>query len=154
MNANMKISDRKITKEMNIPIPIENVWEKWTTHEGLQTFFGEDNRIELYPGGAYEIYFLMDEPYGRRGSEECKILSYLPQKMLSFSWNVPPSIPEIRDSEYKTWVVIEFEKLDDYNTKLILTHLGWPDDSSWNPVFEYFDHAWVTVFDWLLKSIN
>ncbi len=56
----------------------------WTTSEGLRAFFGVDNRIEMVSGGAFEIYFLMENEYGLRGSEGCKVISLLPQKMLSF----------------------------------------------------------------------
>lgn len=148
------IPDKKIVKIATVPLSAVKVWAKWTTHGGLLSFFGEDNLVELYPGGAYEIYMLMDNPYGLRGSEGCKILSFLPGKMLSFSWNAPPSFPEIRKSDYKTWVVIEFTEIDVFNTKITLTHLGWPADISWQPVFDYFDKAWSVVLDCLAKSIS
>ena len=151
--SDLVMSDRKIEKKVRAAIPADDAWVRWTSHEGLLTFFGEDNLIELRPGGAFEIYFLMDNPYGTRGSEGCKILSYLPGKMLSFSWNAPPSIPEIRKSDYKTWVVVEFKAINPKETELILTHIGWPEDSAWNPVYEYFDRAWASVLDWFVKSL-
>ncbi len=145
----MKISNRQIVKSATIDLPVAEVWKKWTTHDGLLSFFGEDNRIELTPGGAFEIYFLMDNPQGLRGSEGCKILSFLPQKMLSFTWNAPPDFPEIRQSDYHTWVVVLFHSLDGFQTKVTLTHLGWPDDIRWHPVYDYFERAWGVVLDWL-----
>lgn len=147
------IYDKKIVKKVTVPLSADKAWDKWTTHDGLLSFFGEDNKVELYPGGSYEIYMLMDNPYGLRGSEGCSILSLLPGRMLSFSWNAPPSFPEIRNSSYKTWVVIEFTETDSQNTEITLTHMGWPDDISWQPVFEYFNKAWGAVLDWLVKSI-
>jgi predicted enzyme related to lactoylglutathione lyase len=93
----------------------------------------------------------MDAPIGKRGSEACKVLSYLPKKYLSFSWNAPPQFEEVRSSTYNTWVVIEFNVLSNQQTELILTHLGWPKDERWNPVFDYFDKAWDQVFMSLSK---
>ena len=154
MDEIIKISDKKILKTVEIPLSVKEAWRKWTTHEGLLTFFGEDNKIELFPGGAFEIYFLMDQPYGLRGSEGCKILSFLPEKMLSFTWNAPPSIPQIRKSEYKTWVIVEFNSINKSNTEIILTHYGWPEDISWDSTYRYFDKAWESVLLWLQKSIN
>lgn len=154
MGENIKISDKKIMKSVEVPLCVKEVWKKWTTHEGLLTFFGEDNKIELFPGGAFEIYFLIDEPYGLRGSEECKILSYLPEKMLSFTWNAPPSIPQIRISEYKTWVVVEFNSVNESNTEIVLTHVGWPEDTNWDSTYQYFDNAWEIVLLMFLESIT
>jgi uncharacterized protein YndB with AHSA1/START domain len=93
----MRISDKQIKKTRAINEPVEKLWRRWTTHEGLKTFFGADNKIELMPGGAFEIYFLINNPVGLRGSEGCKVLSYLPYQMLSFSWNAPPQNKEIRE---------------------------------------------------------
>ena len=81
----MKITDKTINKSIVVNANIDVVWSKWTTREGLLTFFGSDNKIELKPGGSFEIYFMMDNPHGLRGSEGCKVLSYLPKRMLSFS---------------------------------------------------------------------
>jgi len=150
----MEITGRSIEKLITLNCSINVLWEKWTTHAGLLTFFGRDNKIELAPGGAFEIYFITDNPYGLRGSEGCKVLSYLPGKMLSFSWNAPPELAEARDSGYYTWVVVNFVELSEGESRLELFHLGWPEGKIWEEVFDYFDNAWDSVLDWLNKSCN
>jgi len=79
------MTDKVIHKTRTIPCTTSQTWQKWTTHEGLLTFFGRDNKIEMQPGGAFEIYFMMDNPYSLRGSEGCQVLSFLPEKMFSFT---------------------------------------------------------------------
>lgn len=141
----MVISDKKITKTKRTSESLDKVWWRWTTHEGLKTFFGIDNTIELEPHGKFEIYFLMNNPEGLRGSEGCTILSYLPKEMLSFSWNAPPEFEEVRNADYKTWVVVQFKEISENEVEITVTHLGWPHDALWNPVFDYFDVAWGNV---------
>ncbi len=141
----MEYSTKKIVKSTLVSQPVNTVWKRWTTHEGLMSFLGRDNKIELKPNGAFEIYFMLDNPYGERGSEGCKVLSLLPERFLSFSWNAPPHFEEVRNSDYKTWVVVEFQSLSNEQTKVVLTHLGWPDDERWFPVFDYFEEAWDIV---------
>ncbi len=150
----MRVSTKQIVKSKVIRCSQDTAWRKWTTHEGLLSFFGRDNRIELTPGGAFEIYFLMDNPPGLRGSEGCTVLSFLPQEMLSFSWNAPPHFPEIRASEYRTWVVVQLKADSADKTEITLTHLGWPDDSAWDPVFAYFDAAWESVLEELAAGLH
>lgn len=145
----MKTSNTQIQKTKVINCSLDAAWWKWTTHEGLLTFFGKDNKIELTPDGAFEIYFLMDNEYGLRGSEGCKVLSFLPKQMLSFTWNAPPQYKEVRDSAYHTWVVVNFKVISINQTEVTLTHLGWPADKTWDPVYEYFDKAWEVVLNWL-----
>lgn len=144
---NMELSDKQIIKTRVFHQSQDSLWWRWTTHEGLKTFFGSDNKIELIPGGSFEIYFLRDNPYGLKGSEGCKVLSYLSEDFFSFSWNAPPQFPEVRNSEYKTWVIVGFKQMGDMKTELKLTHTGWPKDEKWAPVYDYFNIAWDRVFD-------
>jgi uncharacterized protein YndB with AHSA1/START domain/predicted enzyme related to lactoylglutathione lyase len=147
----METTDKQIRISKIFNQSLDTLWHSWTTHEGLKTFFGKDNKIELVPDGAFEIYFLLDKPIGLQGSEGCKVLSYLPKKNISFSWNAPPQFVEERKSGYKTWVVVEFNFITNDQTELILTHLGWPKDENWNVVYDYFDVAWKIVLDRLSK---
>lgn len=148
----IKLTEKQIVKTATVNCSVDTAWWKWTTHEGLMTFFGEDNNIELNPGGAFEIYFSTEPPYGSRGSEGCKILSFLPKKMLTFSWNAPPKFKEVRESDYRTWVVVNFNSVSDKVTEIVLTHLGWPEDNRWDPVYDYFNIAWETVLKWFAES--
>ena len=146
-------NDRVLHKNRTLEASKTTVWKKWTTHAGLKTFMGADNKIELKPGGPFEIYFLMDAPKGEQGGEGNKVLSFLPNEMLSFSWNAPPSIPEIRNQKHRTWVVVQLIALNETTTKVTLDHLGWKDGEKWDETYAYFDQAWDFVLDSLEKSI-
>ena len=148
----LKITDKIITKKIIVNCPLDTAWWKWTTHEGLKTFFGEDNNMFLGIGSPFEIYFSMEQPKGNRGSEGCKVISFLPKKMLSFNWNAPPKFPEIRISNFHTWVVINFKSIDSKKTEIEINQLGWPEGDDWNEVYKYFDSAWETVLKWMEKS--
>lgn len=110
--------------------------------------------MELTPGGPYEIYFLLENPEGTRGGEGNTVLSFLPPKMLSFTWNAPPSIPEVRNHIHKTWVVVQLEKIDSKNTKVSLDHLGWLAGEKWDETYAYFDRAWDIVLNSLKDSLS
>jgi uncharacterized protein YndB with AHSA1/START domain len=99
--------------------------------------------VELAVGGDYEMYFDPKQPEGLRGSEGCKILSFVPGEMLSFTWNAPPSIPEVRGQH--TWVVLTFHALETKKTQVSLIHLGWQVGEEWQKALQYFDRAWEVV---------
>lgn len=142
------MTDRKITKQVIVDVSIKEVWRKWTTEEGLKTFFVKDCKAELKVGGAFEMYFNQDAPPGSRGSEGCKILSFLPEKMLSFSWNAPPTIPAIRALGDVAWVVVFFEETGTDRTQVELNHLGFGEGKDWDETYEYFQRAWGMVMEW------
>lgn len=146
-----KISTQQIFKTATVDRPIEAVWQLWTTSEGLKSFFGYDNTFELVPGGPFEIYFDEEAPVGEKGSETCKVLSYLPYKMLSFSWNAPPEQGFVRNNPYKTWVVLQFEVKAEGITTVNLHHLGWPEGDAWDEAYRYFEIAWGKVLSWFVE---
>ncbi len=128
-----------------------DVWKILTTHEGVKGFL-TDNNVQLRVGGPYELYFAPPEaPAGERGSEGCVILSYEPEKMLSFSWNAPPHLKHARAK--RTWVVIRIEPSGGHNTRITLTHMGFaeqakehPDHAAeWQQTRAYFVNAWPNV---------
>jgi uncharacterized protein YndB with AHSA1/START domain len=142
-------SDRILRKETTVPATLEQVWQAWTTTEGVRTFFSSQAKVELAVAGPFEIYFLLDAPYGSQGSEGCRVLSYLPRQMLSFSWNAPPEFGELRGNH--TIVVLRFEEAEPGKVKVVLWHHGWGKGEEWEKLFDYFDKAWSYVLGNLKK---
>lgn len=143
------LSERAIRHERTVAVPRREVWRRFTTAEGLR-FIVDEARVELRPGGHYEWYFMLDNPPGTRGGEGCRVLSFLPDRMLTFSWNAPPELDRTR--KQFTWVVIELADGSPGHTQVTLTHLGWPasglrDEPQWEETFRYFDRAWGQVLD-------
>lgn len=137
-------TSRQILQARTVPATPAQCWQRWTTGEGVGTFLSEDNAIDLRVGGVFEVLFAMQLPEGQRGSEDCKILSFVPERMLSFEWNAPPMFPEVR--EERSRVVVFFEPVDG-GTRVELVHLGFGQGEQWDQVYEYFSKAWMRVMD-------
>jgi len=142
-------SELILTREIVVPATLDEVWRTWTTTKGVKTFFSGEAEVELALGGKYEIYFVPSAPPGQRGSDGCRVLSYLPMKMLSFEWNAPLKFEQLR--KVLTQVVVTFKEVDANNVKVTLSHHGWGSDDRWREVYDYFDRAWVYVLDNLKK---
>ena len=145
-------SDKILHKEVVVPATLDQVWQAWTTSEGTRTFFSSSTRVELRLGGAHEIYFLLDQPYGSQGSEECRILSFLPKKMLSFEWNAPPHFGELRNKH--TQVILRFDQITPELVKVTFDQLGWGKGEEWDKLYQYFDKAWDQVLNNLKKRFE
>lgn len=141
-----------------IAAPIDAVWANWSTGDGFEAFLGVPAAIEPRVGGRFEVQFLPDAPDGQRGSEGCRVLSTIPGRMISFTWNAPPSFPAVRGGGRHTVVVVELSQVGQSHTQVTLTHHGWPrvgaqlpDIQEWNGCFEYFGKAWPSVIAELKK---
>lgn len=134
---------RVIQKSVVVEAPVGEIWRAFTTVEGVMAFFAPEAWVELAIGGPYELYFSPEAPAGSRGGEGLRILSYLPQEMLSFEWNAPPHLGQVRGE--RTWVVLQFEPMAAMETRVKLTHLGWGEGAAWDQAFAYFQRAWDVV---------
>jgi uncharacterized protein YndB with AHSA1/START domain/uncharacterized protein YciI len=150
-----------IRVERVVNAPVESVWRAWTTAEGVSGFLETPAKIELRPGGAYEIYFESEAPAGQRGSESCRVLSYVDQQMVSFTWNAPPKFPGVRDGGRPTFVVVRMDPVDAATTRVRLEHGGWPEPAEagaladeWKGTHEYFENAWPRVLEALATSLS
>ncbi len=139
-----------------VKAPLEDVWHAWTTEEGIRSFFQTDSKIELSIGGAYELYMGMTEPdeSGLRGSEGCRVLSYVPMRMLAFEWNFPPAVMSLRKARAKTQVVLQFRQLDGGQVEVSFAQLGWQQGEDWDAGYQYFARAWPHVMAWMKKAVE
>jgi uncharacterized protein YndB with AHSA1/START domain len=151
MNNQLKMTDKKIIITMEVDLTIESAYALWSTTKGTKELFQTETYIELTPLGKYEIYFIQDGNKGERGSETSKVLSYIPNEMISFTWNAPPNHPFVRNHPYQTHVIIRFYKLNKTKTKVVLLHHAWPEGDAWDKVFDYFTKAWEYVMTNMTK---
>jgi len=135
--------EKQISFQISIPASLNEVWGAWTTEEGAKTFFAPECKIDLKPGGAYEMLFNLDAPPGEQGGEGMIILAVQPEKMLSFTWNAPPNLPSVRGE--MTHVVINLESEGADETLVSLTHDGWGEGGEWDQAFDYFTRAWGEI---------
>lgn len=141
--AGAAAQERAIVKSVTVKAPVEEVWKAWTTAEGIKSFFAPDARVEPRPGGLFEIHI---NPYARpgmKGADGMVFLALQEPRMLSFTWNAPPHLPEVRGQ--RTSVTVRLEPAADGATQVRLTHTGWGDDGQWDQAYAYFDRAWGNV---------
>lgn len=135
--------ERTIEFELKLDSPIEEVWQAWTTAEGITSFFAPACNLDLRPGGAYEIFFNPDEPPGQRGGDDMILLALQPPHLLSFTWNAPLSLPDVRP--HRTHVTLRLEGRNGNGTRLHFREDGFGQGGQWDERVEYFVRAWGQI---------
>ena len=134
---------RSLVMETVVAAGTSDVWSAWASSEGIAAWWDPpETRIDLRIGGPFELLFAMDQPEGRRGSEGCQYLAYVPGEMVAFTWNAPPHLA-LRETN--TWVVITFASLNETSTAVRLVHTGFLEGPDWDAYMEYFVDAWGYV---------
>jgi uncharacterized protein YndB with AHSA1/START domain len=135
--------DRAIQFEIDVDAPVDQVWEAWATEAGARSFFAPECKVEPRPGGAYEMYWEFDKPAGERGSEGMVFLGLQEPHMLSFTWNAPTEMAQVRGQ--RTHVSVQLEELPGGKTRVHFLEDGWGRGGQWDERFEYFRVAWGKV---------
>jgi uncharacterized protein YndB with AHSA1/START domain len=144
--------ERAIDKEIVVPATLDAAWTAWTTREGIITFFAPDAVVEPKVGGAFHIHINPLAEPGMKGADDMRFLAVQPKQMISFDWNAPPSLPEVRAQ--RTFVIVRFAAVDDKNTRVTLHHTGWGTGGEWDKTYTYFDRAWGNVLGNLKKRFE
>ena len=144
--------ERYIDKEARVKAPVDAVWQAWTTSEGIKSFFAPDARVEARVDGPFEIYINPLAPPGQKGADDMRILAIQDRKMITFTWNAPPSLPEARAQ--RTYVTVRLKPVGDDETEVTLHHGGWGDGGQWDQAYTYFDRAWGNVLKNLQKRFE
>ncbi|MGD6943652.1 SRPBCC family protein [Cytobacillus gottheilii] len=131
-----------IKQTVMIEAPIQKVWDKVSTSEGIELWF-MPNDFKLEEG--YEFH--VQSPFG---PSPCKVLEIDEPNKISFSWDTDG------------WVVTFLLKEVGNQTEFTLIHGGWkaPDEILPKPnekssvIRDRMDHGWAGIVQNLRKAVE
>lgn len=134
-----------IYSETTVDASPAEAFSDWTHSESIEAFFAPKATIEAKPGGIYELCFAPDAPKGSCGNDDGRLLGLEADSMISFTWAMPPYMPEIRP--HLTSVQIYFEASGDNKTRVRLFHTGFGTSEAWDQGRAYFEQTWPAVLE-------
>jgi uncharacterized protein YndB with AHSA1/START domain len=113
--------------ELSIPAPVHDVWEAFTTQQGLSSWLAPDVSVELKPGGDWLVKF----PGSTAGGT---IVSFVPEKEIVINALAPDRFPQVRAA--RTRAVFSFTA-EGNSTLVRLSQTGWQSGAEWDAAYEY-----------------
>ena len=145
-------AEKAIDREVVVPANVADVWQAGTSSEGIKTFFAPDANVDLRVDGPFEIFINPYAKPGMKGADGMRIIGFQKEKMLSFTWNAPPQLPEARAN--RSIVILRFEAVGEDQTIVSLHHVGWGEGGEWDKAYDYFSKAWPNVLANLQKRFT
>jgi len=120
---------KELRFDVLVPAPREDVWQAFTTSEGLETWLWKDCTVDLRRGGEWTVHFPSGKPGGGtiervRAGHEVTIHAMAPEQF-----------PTVRATG--TTAVFRFDAVGDTATRVRLTQTGWRDGEEWDRAYEY-----------------
>lgn len=120
-------STKVLRIELSIPAPVHEVWEAFTTQQGLSSWLAPDVSVELKPGGDWLVKF----PGSTAGGT---IVSFVPEKEIVINALAPDRFPQVRAA--RTRAVFTFTA-EGKSTLVRLSQTGWQSGAEWDAAYEY-----------------
>jgi len=125
-------SVRMITHTIEVDASPMVAWDAITTRDGLSTWLGQVDSVDLRFGGAFQI------GSGDNATFE-RIIAYDPQRVLMTRLDVPPALEATMGPVERTWIVTRIEAGADGRTQITRSMLGWGSGPEWKPARMFFE---------------
>jgi uncharacterized protein YndB with AHSA1/START domain len=122
------VKPQQLVIEVEIPASVAEVWQAFSTSDGLSTWLTPNAVVDLRPGGEWIAHF----PGGSTGGGT--IVSFVPEKEMVLSALAPDQFPHVRAE--RTKAMFQFEPRGN-STVVRLTQTGWKSGEEWTRAYEY-----------------
>ena len=137
-----KAGERILRHEVIVNATLEEVWDAWTTSEGLKTWMAPVVYVDLGVSGKWESSYNLDARIGDAGNIHNEIISYLPMEMISIKIvSVPTGFPFDVEKAKSLWTVIQLQDLGNKQVKVTITMLGYKKGEEYDDLHTMFDEG-------------
>jgi uncharacterized protein YndB with AHSA1/START domain len=144
-------SAENLMTEGFINAPLGEVWQLFTSVEGLRRAGAAQAEVELKIGGVIRTH---RDPKGKLGDDETtvqRILAFDPQRMLALRFEQTPLSLPGRDAASDTWRVMYFAAAGDGMTHIRIVGLGFHDAAASQALRKHLDVTHRTMLAQLAK---
>ncbi len=135
-----------------IAAPPAEVWKAFTTKEGIESWMVAKTEIKLEVGAIWRTSYQKNSTLQGEDTIEQKILSFDPERMLSFrTVKTPKGFPWPAEIA-KTWVVIYLQPAGKDKTEVTLTMLGYDKSADSQKMRTFFQQGNQYTMDELVKK--
>ena len=145
---------RVLRQEVVVNAPLADVWKAFTTKEGWESWAVPFAHVDLAVGGLIETAYEPAAKRGDAGNIHNRILSFLPQRMLSIQAVKAPPDFEYTDLLPSLHSVIEFEVVDAARTRVSISGVGYRDGDSYDALLDFFRHGNAWSFERLARRFD
>ena len=146
--------ERVLQHQVVVTASLADVWNAFTTSEGLRSFVAPVAQIDFRVGGIWEASYNPQAKIGDPGNIRNEIVAYVPLRMLTIRVvNAPPKFP-FPDEIKQVWTVIEFEDLGMSRVRVTGSMAGWKTGPSWDALYKMFEADNAIVMGKLQKRFQ
>lgn len=118
--------------------PPREVWNAWTTADGLKAWLAPHAEFELRLGGLMRTNYSESGSLGDDGTIENRILAFEPERMIAIQVSRAPAKFPFPNAVKNMWTVLYFSPDGQSRTNLRIVGMGFSDDPESAKMREFF----------------
>ena len=131
----------RVIDQFEIESSVSNVWNAFTTTEGLKSWVAPLADIDFRVGGKWRANYNKEGKLGDATTIENTILCYDPKRMLSIKATGFPKGFEFVDAAKETWSIFYCEPVSAEKTKVTIVGLGYDQSEESKKLRAFFKPA-------------
>lgn len=150
----VQADDDRLVQAILINAPIEEVWEAWTTTEGILKWMVPNGTVDFKLGGTYTTTY---DPSGDLEGEEVivnSILAFDPHRMIAMKTTRTPASFPFKEAMANTWSVVYFEDAGIDKVIVRIHGLGYGDDEQSRQMKEFFNQGNQMLLETLKRVLE
>lgn len=150
-----KSGERILRIEITLPVPLNIAWNLFTNDQKLKKWIAPIAHIELRYGGYIITNYDSSKSISDSNSIKLPIISFIDNELLILKVNLNGHFPmDVRQNDRYLQEIIQFKKIDDQNTKIISSTLGWGHGAEWDKTYDFFVKGNEWTYNELIKNYN
>jgi uncharacterized protein YndB with AHSA1/START domain len=144
-------ADQPLVHQAVVDAPVKEVWNAWTTDEGLQAWMAPKVDFTLRVGGKMLASYDPTSNLNDEKTIENTVISFDPERMLSIKCTkVPKGFPFGKAIE-DVWTVLYFSPTPEGKTTLLIRMIGYNGSQESMEMKKFFERGNQATLDELVK---
>src|SRR5215210_2729 len=142
--------EKVLRLEMILPVDLTTAWKLFTSDEKLKKWIAPLAHIELKSGGYLVTNYDSTKKLSDSISIKLPIISFLDNELIILKVNLNDHFAKtVRDSDENLQEIIQLKKVDNKQTQIISSMVGWGNGNDWDKTYDFF----VKGNEWTYKEL-
>jgi len=147
-----KTGERVLRIETVVSVPAEEVWNAWTTPQGLSKWIAPVVAVDLKIGGKIQTNYDPKAKIGGAGTIELPIINYIEKQLITLKVDLNDSFPKkVRDEDRNLQEIVQIVDLGTGKTRITSSMVGWGSGKEWDDAYSFFARGNEWTYQQLAK---
>lgn len=143
-----------LIQEFTVNVPLDSVWNAFTTKRGWESAFVAIAEIDFKVGGSIKTSYNKNAKIDDSTTIVNHIVNYVPKKILTLQPEISENFPEFMKKESKDFYnIVYFEEIDKRKTKIISFGIGYKNTPKYLSLMKFFiqgnEHSYLNLIKYL-----